>query len=86
MDHEVAYDFEDEDQFWTGKAATILRSGALIRTLAVLDKTVSKECDNHSTIDDTLRSYLSLVGCYRGRALTAVSRAGEHIAHVEGLR
>ncbi|KIW50585.1 hypothetical protein PV05_09381 [Exophiala xenobiotica] len=48
MDHEVAYDFEDEDQFWT-----------------VLDETISKECDNHGTIDDTLRSYLSLVGCYR---------------------
>ncbi|KAK5281260.1 pre-rRNA processing, partial [Exophiala xenobiotica] len=50
MDHEVAYDFEDEDQFWT-----------------VLDKTVSEECDNHGTIDDTLRSYLSLVGWYRDK-------------------
>ncbi|KAK5251417.1 pre-rRNA processing [Exophiala xenobiotica] len=67
MDHEVAYDFEDEDQFWTGKAATIPRSVALIRTLAVLDKTVSEECDNHGTIDDTLRSYLSLVGWYRDK-------------------
>ncbi|KIW43129.1 uncharacterized protein PV06_04269 [Exophiala oligosperma] len=50
MEHEVAYDFEDEGHFWT-----------------VLDETISRECDNHGTIDDTLRSYLTLIGAFRER-------------------
>ncbi|KAI1621142.1 hypothetical protein EDD37DRAFT_146596 [Exophiala viscosa] len=36
---------------------------------AVLDKTISKECDNHGSIDDTLRSYLDLIGAGRERFL-----------------
>ncbi|KAK4946406.1 pre-rRNA processing [Elasticomyces elasticus] len=52
MEHEDAYGFEDEDQFWI-----------------VLDETISKECDNHGSIDDTLRSYLDLIGAARERFL-----------------
>ncbi|KIW11061.1 hypothetical protein PV08_10360 [Exophiala spinifera] len=33
----------------------------------VLDETISRECDSHGTIDDTLRSYLTLIGAFRER-------------------
>ncbi|KIX00739.1 uncharacterized protein Z518_09804 [Rhinocladiella mackenziei CBS 650.93] len=35
----------------------------------VLDETISRECTTHSSIDDTLRSYLSLIGACRERFL-----------------
>ncbi|KAL2441714.1 hypothetical protein ABEF95_016230 [Exophiala dermatitidis] len=35
----------------------------------VLDQTVSRKCDSHSEIDDTLRSYLSLISSCRERFL-----------------
>ncbi|EXJ88919.1 hypothetical protein A1O3_01983 [Capronia epimyces CBS 606.96] len=35
----------------------------------VLDQTISRDCDSHSGIDDTLRSYLSLVCSFRERFL-----------------
>ncbi|EXJ94708.1 hypothetical protein A1O1_03105 [Capronia coronata CBS 617.96] len=59
MDHEVTYDFEDEEQFWI-----------------VLDQTVSRHCDSHSSIDDTLRSYLSLVCSCRDRFLPTDEHLG----------
>ncbi|OAP65419.1 hypothetical protein AYL99_01391 [Fonsecaea erecta] len=49
MEHEVSYNFEDEDQFWTA-----------------LEETVSRECTTHDSIDDTLRSYIELIGQSRG--------------------
>ncbi|KIW89398.1 uncharacterized protein Z519_10252 [Cladophialophora bantiana CBS 173.52] len=52
MEHEVSYNFEDEDQFW-----------------AALEETVSRDCSTHDSIDDTLRSYIELIGCCRGRFL-----------------
>ncbi|OCT52979.1 hypothetical protein CLCR_09532 [Cladophialophora carrionii] len=35
----------------------------------VLEETVSKQCDTHDSIDDTLRSYIDLIGSCRGRFL-----------------
>ncbi|KIW75296.1 hypothetical protein Z517_12070 [Fonsecaea pedrosoi CBS 271.37] len=52
MEHEVSYNFEDEDQFWTA-----------------LEETISRECTTHDSIDDTLRSYIELIGFCRGRFL-----------------
>ncbi|KIY03154.1 uncharacterized protein Z520_01621 [Fonsecaea multimorphosa CBS 102226] len=52
MEHEVSYNFEDEDQFWTA-----------------LEETISRECTTHDSIDDTLRSYIELIGSCRGRFL-----------------
>ncbi|EXJ73668.1 uncharacterized protein A1O5_03430 [Cladophialophora psammophila CBS 110553] len=45
MEHEVSYNFEDEDQFW-----------------AALEETVSRDCSTHDSIDNTLRSYIELIG------------------------
>lgn len=68
MEHEVAYDFEDEGHFWTGNTEhkPAAEQQRCLTPAIVLDETISRECDNHGTIDDTLRSYLTLIGAFRG--------------------
>ncbi|KIW69001.1 hypothetical protein PV04_04906 [Phialophora macrospora] len=42
----------------------------------VLEETVSTECDTHDSIDDTLRSYIDLIGSCRERFLPSVDDLG----------
>ena len=67
MEHEVTYDFEDEEQFWLGTTNAKLNRAVILTFIpAVLEETVSRECDTHDSIDDTLRSYIDLIGSCRG--------------------
>lgn len=79
MEHEVKYDFDHEDHFWHGTFAlaspqlhlnpardsTNMPRGSCL----ALDEIISHECENHTYIDDTLRSYLAIISSCRGMSV-----------------
>lgn len=65
MESEVSYSLDNEQQFWDGMFATPA-IGPPLNATTELDDIVSKNCDAHEDIDNTLRSFLSFTTKFKG--------------------